>query len=85
MGGSNALLLATGKLGGPAVAEAVQPHGGERLGHAGAALDLGHAAHFQREGHVLGHRHVREQRIGLEHHADAALVRRQLRDVAALQ
>jgi hypothetical protein len=27
---------------------------------------------------------VREQRVGLEHHADAALPRRQMRDVVAV-
>ena len=44
----------------------------------GGALDapgdllLGHAPHFQREGHVLAHGHVRIERIVLEDHGDVA-------------
>src|SRR5690606_36456658 len=42
-------------------------------------LDLGarQAPHLQAEGDVLRHRHVREERIVLEHHAEVALLRRQ--------
>ena len=40
------------------------------------ALGLGHAAAFERIGDVLDHRHVRPDRVGLEHHAEIALVRR---------
>jgi hypothetical protein len=50
--------------------------------HPHARLRPADAAHAQRESDVLGHAHVREQRIALEHHADVALVRRQDRDVA---
>ena len=35
-----------------------------------------------REGHVLEHRHVREERVGLEHHRDAPLFGRQVVDAA---
>ena len=38
-----------------------------------ADLRLGHAGELQREAHVLAHGHVRVERIGLEHHRDAAL------------
>ena len=31
-----------------------------------------HPLRLQPERHVVGHRHVREQRVGLQHHADAA-------------
>jgi hypothetical protein len=48
----------------------------------GLALGPGHSPHLEREGQVLGHAHVREQRVVLEHHADAALVRRHVVDVA---
>ncbi len=39
----------------------------------------------QREAHVLGHGHVRVQRVALEHHRQVALRRRQPRDVAAVE
>ena len=37
-------------------------------------VDLGprHARHAQREAHVLPHAHMRVERVGLEHHGDAA-------------
>ena len=38
---------------------------------------------LQPEGHVLEHRHVRVERVGLEHHGDAALGRRQSVDALA--
>ncbi len=41
-----------------------------------------HTAHRQAEADVLRHVQVREQRVVLEHHRDAALGRRQLRDIA---
>jgi hypothetical protein len=40
--------------------------------------------HLQREGDVLGHRHVRIERVGLEHHGQLALGRRLAGDVAAI-
>jgi hypothetical protein len=42
-------------------------------------------AHAQREVEVVRHRHVAEQRVVLEHQADAAFARRQVRDVALVQ
>ena len=49
-----------------------------------AAPDVGLVDLRQRQGeaHVLAHRHVRIERIGLEHHGDAAIRGRQPRDVA---
>ncbi|MNV49870.1 hypothetical protein D3C71_1418420 [compost metagenome] len=44
-----------------------------------------HAVLLEAEGDVLLHRHVREQRIGLEHHVDRALVRGQRVDALAVQ
>ena len=79
----HALLLAAGKLGGPAVGEAVQPHQAERVGHAAVALGARYPAHLQAEAHVLRHRHVREQCVILEHHARIARVRRRAGHVAA--
>ena len=39
---------------------------------------LGFPAHLQAEGHVLAHRHVRVERVVLEHHRDVAILRRQV-------
>ena len=50
-----------------------------------AARAAAHAAHAQRELDVLRHRHVAEQRVVLEHQADAALARGDVRDVAPVQ
>jgi hypothetical protein len=38
----------------------------------------------RRERHVLGHRHVRVERVALEYHGDVARLGRQVRDVAAV-
>ena len=43
---------------------------------------LGLARQLQAEGHVVGDRHVRIERVALEHHGDAALGRRQVVDHA---
>ena len=43
-----------------------------------------HAFLLQAEGDVLLHRHVREQRVGLEHHVDRPLVRRDAGHVHAV-
>jgi hypothetical protein len=50
------------------------------LDHRG--VGLGQA---QREAHVVGHAHVRVQRVALEHHRQVALGRGQARDVAAVE
>ncbi|MND94965.1 hypothetical protein D3C80_872040 [compost metagenome] len=57
----------------------------EHLGHAGIDLGLGHLVLLQAEGDVLRHGHVREQRIGLEHHVNRPLVRRHVSDVYAIE
>ena len=51
---------------------------------------FGAFAQLQREGHVLAHRHVRVERVVLEHHGDVAVLRRHVvhhaaadRDLAA--
>ena len=43
------------------------------------------AAHAQRKAHVLRNAHMREQRVGLKHHADVALVRRDSGDGGAIE
>jgi hypothetical protein len=58
----------------------------KRLGgaaHGGVDVALRAAGDLQREAHVLGHRHVRIQRVALEHHRHAALGRRRVGDVDA--
>ena len=60
-----------------------QAHHLQRLVHARLDVRLAHAAHFQAEGDVLRHRHMREQRVVLEHQADVALVRRLERNIVA--
>ena len=51
-----------------------------RLGRAGAAL-----AHGQPEADIVGHRHVAEQRILLEHEADAAIRDRLVGNIHAVE
>ena len=74
------LLLPAGELPRTAIAEFAESHHVQRVGHLGRDFLLAHAAHFQREGQILGHAHVRKQRIVLEDHADTALVRWQVVD-----
>ena len=81
----DALLLAARKLAGAAVAHLRQLHHLQHLGNAILDLRLRHVAHLQRECKILVDRHVREQRIVLEHHADAALVRGHVVDRLVLQ
>ena len=50
---------------------------------AGQALQAREPAHAQRHGDVLRDREVRVERIGLEHHGDLALGRRQVIHLAA--
>ena len=76
-GQGHTLLLAAGKLARITVAEAVQLDHGQRLLHPLGAVGARQAAHAEGEGQVLGHGHMGEQGIVLEHHANVALVRRQ--------
>ena len=55
-----------------------------RVPHRGLDLRLGDLRHFQRKGDVLGHRHVRIERVALEHHRDVALAGSQRGDVLAV-
>ena len=84
-GQRHALLLAARKLRRPAFGEGGKLHQVERRAHLRVAVGAGQAADPQREGDVLRHRHVREQRIALEDHAEVAPLRRQGGDVAAIQ
>ena len=74
-GQRHALLLAAGKLVRVARLEARKPHHGQHLAHARGDLAAARAAHLEAEADVSLNRAMREQRIGLEHHADVAPVR----------
>jgi len=77
--------LATRQLMRVALGEVIQLHQLQRLGHALVAVVGTDLLHAQAEGHVLFDGHVGEQRIALEHHADAALLRAQGHDVLAVE
>jgi hypothetical protein len=79
----DALLLAAGHLVGEPVGLCPEPDELEHVAGALLALRVLDPPQPQPEGDVLPRRHVREQRVGLEHHAHAALVRGQRRDVLA--
>ena len=73
-GDGDALLLPAGKLVDAPLAEAAEPDEIEIAVDALRNRARIEAAHFQREGDVLGGAHMREQREPLEHHADRAAV-----------
>ena len=64
----DALLLAAGELGGEAGLEAGQADERQAVGGAGRGLAPVEAGEAQAVGDVLDHRHVREERVGLEDH-----------------
>src|SRR6267142_6210387 len=80
-----ALLLAAGELARQLLLVTGELHHPQRL--VDAALDLGarHAAHAQAEADVAPHAHVREERVVLEHHAEAALLGRQRVDAQLVE
>ncbi len=82
-GERDALLLAPRQLERVALAEAGQADELQHFVDAGAALVGGDAGDPEAEADIVLDVHVREQRIGLEHHSDLALVRWQRRDVLA--
>ncbi|MNP01130.1 hypothetical protein D3C76_929340 [compost metagenome] len=81
-GQGHPLLLAARQLAGVALGEGVELDHAQHTLHPLADVGLAEVAHAQRKGQVLGHGHVREQRVVLEHHADVALVRRHVVDRA---
>ena len=80
----HALLLAARELPGPALQQRRQPQQLGRLLKTLPALGLADLAHLQTELDVVGHAQMREQRIVLEHHGNAALRRRQMGNVATI-
>ena len=81
----DALAHAARELRGPVLGPVAERDEIERLGHALADLRLGHLAPPQPERDVLGHVEVLEQRVGLEHRVDVALVGRHGGDVLAVE
>ncbi len=88
-GQGHALLLAAGQLGRIALAQALQLDQREQfldpLGDLGLLRPLGGRADPQAEGDVVGHGHVAEQGVVLEHHAHPPLARGQGQEVLAVQ
>src|SRR5262249_19436927 len=76
-GERDALTLAAGQFVRPALGHRFEAHHGERGCDALLPLHRWDAAHAQRKRDVLGNVHMRPQRIGLDHHADPALLRGQ--------
>jgi hypothetical protein len=58
-----------------AVEELAEAEHASDLLDAALALVARHLAHLEAEGDVVAHRHVRVQRIVLEHHCDVPLLR----------
>ena len=79
----HSLLLAAGELRRQPLLVARERHLAQRLAHARLDLARRESAHAQAEGNVLGHRTMREERIGLEDHRHVAPVHRRLGDVRA--
>src|SRR5215831_4867821 len=74
-GQRHALLLSPGELVWIAAVEPRQPNQAQHLRHASRDLGARALAHAQPERDVVGHRHVREERIVLEDDADVAEMR----------
>eukprot|EP01133_Synstelium_polycarpum_P020280 gene20280-biopygen16633 len=62
----------------------LQAHQIERFLDPFVGFSLGDIAHLQAEADVLAHRHVRKQRIVLEHHAETAILRLQRVDALVI-
>jgi hypothetical protein len=82
-GDRDALLLAARELGRVAVLEALEADQRQLLQRHLLRLLLAEALHRRAIGGVVEHAHMREQRVGLEHHRDVAIGGRELGDVLA--
>jgi hypothetical protein len=80
----DALPLSAGQLVGFALGKLRQLDQRQHVGHALGDFRGRQLVLLQTEGDVLLHRHVRKQRIRLEHHVDRPLVRRNARHVRAI-
>jgi hypothetical protein len=84
-GQRDALLLAAGELARLALRELAHVHEREHLGDARPDALARPPQRFEAVCDVLGHRHVREQRVILEYDAGAAPARRQMVDALAVK
>ncbi len=84
-GDRDALLLAARQLPGRLVGLLAETHEGQRLVH--PAVDLGTRAALgdEAEADIAAHRHVRKQRVVLEHHREAAVFRTERVDAALIE
>jgi hypothetical protein len=76
----DALALAAGERAGIALQQLVEAEDARGVLDALVDLALRRVAQTQREGHVLRHRHMRVERVLLEHHGDVALFGRNVVD-----
>ncbi len=79
------LLLTARELCGLALGVGLHLHRRQGLADHLRLLFPGDFADIQPERHILRHRHVRPQRVGLEHHARVALVGRRVGDILAVE
>jgi hypothetical protein len=77
-GERDALLLPAGKLPRQPLGESLHMDEAQHVGHALADPRLRRMARLEPVGDVLGDRHMRKERVVLEHDADAAAMRRQM-------
>jgi hypothetical protein len=80
----DALALAAGQLPGLAVEIGAEIEDLRRLRHLLVDDLLFLARHFETEGDVVAHTHMRIERVGLEHHREPALAGRRLRHIDAV-
>ena len=67
------------------MANLLQLHQLQHLRDALGNIGLGHAVLLEAEGNVLLHRHMREERIGLEHHIDGAFIGRRAGEILPVE
>jgi hypothetical protein len=84
VGQRHALLLAARELPREALAQGVELDEDEHFLHPGPDLLGGQLGDLEAKADVVGHAHIGEESVGLEHHADVALVGRQMGHVAAV-
>ena len=79
------LTLAAGQFPWVAFGMFVQAYQRQGLVDAAGDVGIGHLAHAQAKGDVVAHGHVREQRVALKHHPQAAAGRFGMGDVTAIE
>ena len=84
-GEGHALLLAAGDLAGLAVLQFFHAHEAQHGIDRRLHFALGFPEHFKAKGDVLRHRHMREQRIALEHRVDVPLEGREMRHFLTIE